>query len=122
MGNILHNIDSKTRKPRRRIVRPVRPLSQFKVGQAVTVEGDYNGDYHGTVVKTHNHLSLLTSSYSDDHVTAPGVTVKVTRWEGVDYNGPKGSAFAPFEICAHDNIVTLHWCRGLRCPGGGQAG
>ena len=92
-----------TRPPRRRII---RNLSAFKVGQMVTVEGDYSGDYHGTVVKTHNHLKLQTTHHNENSTTAPGVTIKVTRWEGVDHNGPKGSAFEPFEICAHDSITT----------------
>ncbi len=90
------------RTPQRRIV---RPLSHFKVGQQVTVEGNYNGDYHGTVTKTHNHLTLHVDATIGE-ATRPGVTVKVTRWEGIDYTGAVGTAFEPFYIDAHDAITV----------------
>lgn len=95
---------NKTTRPARR--RIIRNLSAFKVGQQVTVEGDYNGDYHGTVVKTYNHLTLVTDTFTGEQTTLPGVSVKVTRWEGVDYNGREGTAFAPFIIDAHDRITS----------------
>ena len=92
-----------TRPPRRRII---RNLSNFKVGQQVTIEGDYSGDYHGTVIKTHNHLTLNLNFHSPYTITAAGVTVKVTRWEGIDYKGREGTPFAPFLVDAHDTITT----------------
>lgn len=72
----------------RRIVRG----SKFRVGQRVIVDGDYNGDYFGRVIKTHPRLGTLAT---------PGVTVLVDRWGDVDYRG-QCPGFESFEIIAHD--------------------
>jgi len=82
----------------RRIVRG----SKFRVGQRVIVDGDCNGDYYGRVIKTHFRLTKHTSIHNDVQTTAPGVTVLVDRWEGVDYLG-QYPAFESFEIIAHDS-------------------
>ena len=81
----------------RRIVRG----SKFRVGQRVIVDGDYNGDYIGRVVKTHIRLTKAPSIHDETPLTAPGVTVLVDRWEGVDYLG-QHPGFESFEIIAHD--------------------
>ena len=81
----------------RRIVRG----SKFRVGQRVIVDGDYNGDYIGRVVKTHIRLTKTPSIHDESTITAPGVTVLVDRWEGVDYLG-QCPGFESFEIDAHD--------------------
>jgi hypothetical protein len=94
------NTPTPTRKPRRRIIRNRTWDSRFKVGQHVTADGDSNGDYHGRVVKTHRNLTLTT--HTGEQRTLPGVTIEVTRWEGIDYNGAPDTAFAPFLINAHD--------------------
>ena len=91
------------RPPRRRIV---RSLSAFRKGQAVRVDGGAAGDYFGTVIKTHNHMTKTVSAYTDETDTRPGVTVRVTFWDGVEHNGPDDSAFAPFEIIAWDSETT----------------
>jgi hypothetical protein len=67
----------------------------------VIVDGDYNGDYCGRVVKTHPRLVKTPSIHGDDTCIAPGVTVLVDRWEGVDYLG-QHPGFESFEIEAHD--------------------
>jgi hypothetical protein len=81
----------------RRIVRG----SKFRVGQRVIVDGDYNGDYYGRVVKTHPRLVKTPSMTGSGTFIAPGVTVLVDRWEGVDYLG-QHPGFESFEIEAHD--------------------
>jgi len=81
----------------RRIVRG----SKFRVGQRVIVDGDYNGDYCGRVIKTHPRLGKLAKGYGDGTCIAPGVTVLVDRWDGVDYLGQR-PGFESFEIIAHD--------------------
>lgn len=81
----------------RRIVRG----SKFRVGQRVIVDGDYNGDYFGRVVKTHVRLVKTPSIHGEGTIIAPGVTVLVDRWEGVDYLG-QHPGFESFEIIAHD--------------------
>jgi len=67
----------------------------------VIVDGDYNGDYYGRVVKTHPRLVKTPSIRGDGTSIAPGVTVLVDRWEGVDYLG-QHPGFESFEIEAHD--------------------
>jgi hypothetical protein len=89
-------------RPRRRIVRHRTLDSRFRVGQHVAVDGHACGDYHGTVVQTHRHLRLVTDPHTGAEATLPGITVLVTRWEGVDYHGQPGDADAPFTIVAHD--------------------
>ena len=81
----------------RRIIRG----SKFRVGQRVIVDGDLNGDYFGRVIKTHTRLVKAASIYDESTTTAPGVTVLVDRWEGVDYRG-QYPGFESFEIIAHD--------------------
>jgi len=81
----------------RRIVRG----SKFRVGQRVIVDDDCSGDYFGRVIKTHVRLDKSTSIHDESTTTAPGVTVLVTRWEGVDYLGQR-PGFESFEIIAHD--------------------
>ena len=81
----------------RRIVRG----SKFRVGQRVIVDGDYNGDYFGRVIKTHARLVKTPSIHGGGTCIAPGVTVLVDHWEGVDYLG-QYSGFESFEIIAHD--------------------
>lgn len=88
----------------RRIVRG----SKFRLGQSVIVDGDYNGDYFGRVVETHFRLTKHTSIHNDVQTTAPGVTVLVTRWEEVDYNGSY-PGLEPFEIIAHDTEVRSRY-------------
>lgn len=81
----------------RRIVRG----SKFRVGQRVIVDGDCNGDYSGRVIKTHARLVKTPSIHGAGTIIAPGVTVLVDRWEGVDYRGQR-PGFESFEIDAHD--------------------
>jgi len=81
----------------RRIVRG----SKFRVGQRVIVDGDYNGDYSGRVIETHTRLAKTRSIHGEGTIIAPGVTVLVDRWEGVDYLGQR-PGFESFEIIAHD--------------------
>ena len=81
----------------RRIVRG----SKFRVGQRVIVDGDYNGDYIGRVIKTHTRLTKTPSIHGEGTIIAPGVTVLVDHWEGVDYLGQR-PGFESFEIIAHD--------------------
>lgn len=70
----------------RRLVRG----SIFKVGEKVIVEGDFSGDYLGVVIKTHKALTKPIGGLDLDGTlqTHPGVTLRVTRWEGrdLDYN------------------------------------
>jgi len=64
-----------------------------------------NGNYHGIVVATHRNLAL-PDPRTDAQVILPGVTVRVYRWEGCDYTGAPGTAWAPFQIDSHDRDVV----------------
>jgi hypothetical protein len=80
--------------------------TRFKVGQLVTVDSSHSGDYHGIVVKTHEALTIYGDYMGTGYPRSrPGVTVKVTRWDGIDYEGHDA-----FEILAHD--------RNTRCQNG----
>ena len=81
----------------RRIVRHRTLDSRFRVGQWVRVDGDADGPYVGVVTQTHRHLVLGTPD-----LKLPGVTILVTQWEGVRYDGAPGTAMAPFSMYAHD--------------------
>ena len=85
----------------RRVVRG----SKFRVNQRVVVDGDCNGNYCGTVVKTHDRLRKTRSTFDNRLVAAPGITVLVDEWEGVKYDYNSGLGFLPFEIVAHDTDV-----------------
>lgn len=84
------------RAPRRILVRG----SKFKVGQKVRVDGDSCGDYFGVVIERHVALTKPVSSYDDRNETKPGVTVRVSRWEGVDVSDDR------MEIVAWDDETT----------------
>jgi hypothetical protein len=69
----------------RRIVRG----SKFKIGDQVIVEGDASGDYLGKVTARHLALTKPVSSTPGsesgvENQTKPGITVRVSRWEGMD--------------------------------------
>jgi len=66
----------------RRLVRP--PRSVFQKGDQVVVDGDASGPYVGRVLDTHGRLTKPISSYHPENDTRPGVTIRVTRWEGLD--------------------------------------
>ena len=89
----------------RRIVRG----SRFRVGQRVIVDGDYNCDYFGRVVKAHVRLAKTPSIHGAGTIIAPGVTVLVDRWEGTDFLGQR-PGFESFEIIAHDAETRLAGC------------
>jgi len=67
----------------------------------VIVDGDYNGDYIGRVIETHTRLAKTAPRPLEGMIIAPGVTVLVDHWEGVDYLGQR-PGFESFEIIAHD--------------------
>lgn len=79
----------------RRYVRP--PRSKYRVGQSVRVDGGAGGDYKGRVIETHGKLEKIRFDYEDTE-THPGVTVKVSWWDGspIDYD---------MEIIAWDSEV-----------------
>lgn len=81
-----------TRKTRRILVRG----SAFHIGQNVIINCEYNGDYHGIVTATHVRLTLCAGHLAEE-LTAPGVTIEVTRADGVDLFGKWR-----FEINGHD--------------------
>lgn len=84
-----------TPAPRRILVRG----SKFKIGQKVRVEGHSTGDYLGVVIERHPALTKSASPYDDRLETKPGVTVKVTNWEGVEQDD--------MEIVAWDEETRL---------------
>jgi len=84
----------------RRIVRPAR--SQFRVGDRVRVDGDYNGDYFGVVIEATGRLRKIADVHDMVEKTAPGVGVRVHRWEGQAVD---------FEIIAFDTETQLDGAR-----------
>mgnify|MGYP003999977587 FL=1 len=80
----------------RRITRK-RLHSKFRIGQRVAGDGDYNGDYFGTVVRQ-ERVTKPASSHDPALQTHAGTIVLVDRWEGSDFLGSDR-----FEIQAWDS-------------------
>jgi len=79
---------------RRRISR--RPQPTFRIGNRVTVDGDYNGDYTGTVIEI-GRYTKAASLHEPNPQTKPGAVVLVDTWEGRYYVGDER-----FEVVAWD--------------------
>lgn len=72
------------------------PANKFPIGSLVSVESDYNDDYHGKVIEVHERLEK--PNYRDESVTAPGITVRVLNWEGFPHKHSE-----KLDIVAHDD-------------------
>ncbi len=81
----------------RKIIATV-PANKFKPGQQVIIDGDCAGNYYGEVVEAHAKLTI--ENYYGKPITAPGITVRVVRWDGQDYKHSEN-----FQIVAHDSQV-----------------